>query len=194
LTAPKWFTDALALMDPLLSVRKSVVTSHWVIERKAVISADEIGILIRRRDRIHRWITTPHTAEQKDQIHKNRKEWQSLCDEVESAQRGKRIISRPRVLNQEVYNDICKADIRRYGGHARFSTDMERAEEKREEDQERMLSNKRKAMSAEVYDMLGFMHRKKGTELDHGHQDLGYLLHGRHTKPDDAPLVTLSDF
>lgn len=194
MTAPKWFTDALALIDPLLSVRKSIVTSHWVIERKGVITTDEIGILIRRRDRLHRWITNPHTAEQKEQIHKNRQGWQSLCDEVESAQHGKRIICRPRALNQEVYNGICKSDLQRYGGFARFCTEIEQAEEKHEADQERMLSNKRQAMSAEVYDILGFLHRRKGTQLDQGEQDLKFMLHGRHTKPDDKPLVQLTDF
>ena len=150
--------------------------------------------MIRRRDRIHRWITTPHTAEQKDQIHKNRKAWQDLCDQVASAEQQKRIIARPRVLNQEVYNAICKADLQRYGGFAQFATELEQDEERREADQERILSNKRQALSAEVFDILSFLHRKRGTKLDQGEQDLKYLLHGRHTSPEEGPLVTLTDF
>lgn len=191
--APKWFTDAIALLDPLLSVRKSVVTSHWVVERKAVIPASEIQILIRRRDRMWRWITSP-TTEQKEQIHKNRVAWQNLCDEVESAQHGKRVICRPRWLDQTVYNGLCQSDIQRYGGFARFCTELEQEEERIEADQERMQSNKRVAMNAEVYDILNFLNRKKGSELDNGHQDLKYLLHGRHTAEGDAPLISLTDF
>jgi hypothetical protein len=49
-------------------------------------------------------------------------------------------------------------------------------------------------MNAEVYDILNFLNRKKGSELDNGHQDLKYLLHGRHTQQGDAPLISLTDF
>ena len=82
---------ALGILDPLLSVRRSVVTSHWVIERNAVILESEVATIIRRRDRMWKWINFP-TEAQKEQIHQNRKEWQSLMDEVESAQRQKRVI------------------------------------------------------------------------------------------------------
>ena len=191
--APQWFIRALTTMDPLLSVRKSIVTSHFVIERKAVIADTEIETLRRRRDRIWKWINHPK-PEQKDQIHANRKEWQSLTDEVCSAEQHKRVICRPRWLDQAVYNSLCQSDFQRYGGAARYCTEMEQEEERMEAEQERILSNKRRALNAEVYDMLEFMHRKRSSELGNGQQDMKYLLHGKHTAPGDAPVVTLTDF
>lgn len=191
--APKWFVAALSQMDPLLSLRRSIVTSHWVIERKAVIVDSEIDTLRRRRDRMWRWINHPNQT-QKEQLHKNRKEWQSLADEVCSAEQQKRIICRPRTLDQKVYNDLCQADFQRYGGFARYCTQLEQEEERLEAEQERILSNKRQAMNAEVFDILSFLNRKRGAALDHGHQDLKFLLHGRHTGEGDKPVVQLSDF
>src|ERR1700677_4914733 len=105
---PAWFVRAIGIMDPMLSVRRSIVTNHWVIERKGVFVGSEIETMKRRRDRIYRWITFPNET-QKQQLHKNRVEWQSLVDEVESAEHGKRVIGRPRVLNQQVYDDLCKS-------------------------------------------------------------------------------------
>jgi len=180
-------------MDPLLSVRKSIVTSHWVIERKAVILGSEIDTLRRRRDRFARWIAYPN-EEQKVQLHKNRKEYQSLCDEVYSAEQQKRVIVRPRQLNQKVYDDLCQADIRRYGGYARFATKIEQDEERLEADQERVLSNKRQAFNAEVFDMLSFLRRKRLTAMDHDKDDMKYLLHGKHTAEGEGPVIRLTDF
>ena len=191
--APEWFVKALANMDPLLSIRPSIVTSHWVIERKAVILGSEIETLRRRRDRIRRWLNCPNENQRK-QIKKNRKEWESLVDEVCSAEQQKRVICRPRWLDQQVYNSLCQSDFQRYGGFARYCTELEQEEERLEAEQERILSNKRQAMNAEVFDILSFLHRKRGAAMDHGHDDLKYLLHGRHTQPEDKPLITLSDF
>lgn len=191
---PAWFIKSIGILDPLLSVRKSIVTSHWVIERTGYITASELATLIRRRDRTYRWITYPN-EDQKKQIHQNRLQWQSLMDEVESAQHGKRIISRPRVLNQGVYDDLCKSDIRRYGGHARFSTKLEQEEERREADQERQADNRRRAFNGEVFDMMDFVYRKRANLLDHGEdKDLKYLLHGKRTQQGDEPIIRLTDF
>ena len=191
--APEWFSKALATLDPLLSIRKSIITSHWVLERKGIILGSEIETLRRRRDRMWRWVNFPNEMQKRD-LHKNRKEWQSLVDEVYSAEQQKRIICRPRELNQKVYNDLCQADFQRYGGFARYCTQMEQEEERLEAEQERILSNKRQALNAEVFDMLSFLHRKRGAMLDQGHQDFRYLLHGRHTKEGDGPVVSLADF
>jgi hypothetical protein len=190
---PAWFVRALTQMDPLLSIRRSIVSEHWVIERKAVIVGTEIETLRRRRDRIYRWITSPNEVQRKNMT-ANKKEWQSLVDEVDSAERQKRIICRPREINQQVYNDLCNSDIQRYGGFARFCTEIERREEREEAEAERVLSNRRQAMNAEVYDMMDFLYRKRGSLLDHGHDDLKYLLHGRHTRPGDKPVIQLADF
>jgi hypothetical protein len=187
---------SLAILDPLLSVRDSVVTSHWVIERKAVILPSEIETLKRRRDRIYRWITFPNET-QKAQIHQNRKAWQSLVDEVESAERGKRVIARPRTLNQEVYDGLCRSDFRRYGGAARFCTELEQEEERLEAEAERVMSNKRTAFNAECYDIMNFLERRKSDAMANRPEaelDLRYLLHGKHTKSTDSPLIQLSDF
>ena len=189
---PQWFIKALGVMDPMLSVRKSIVTSHWVIERKGIFVDSEIATLRRRRDRMWRWINHPN-ALQKEQIHQNRKEWQSLMDEVESAEHQKRIICRPRVLNQAVYNDLCSSDLRRYGGYARYCTDIEREEERLDAERERVLANKRSVMHAEVYDILEFLNRKKGAMLDRNEQDLNYLLHGKRTTESTKPHITLTD-
>lgn len=191
---PSWFTRLLAQMDPLLSVRRSIVTNHWVIERKGVILGSEIETLRRRRDRFYKWITWPATPEQREQLHKNRKEWQSLSDEVVSAEQQKRVICRPRTINRQVYDDLCSADIQRYGGFARFCTETEQHEERLEADQERVLSNRRKAFNAEVFDMLSFLRRKRLTALDHQKDDWKYLLHGKHSQEGDGPIVVLTDF
>jgi hypothetical protein len=193
MSVPQWFMKAISSLDPLLSVRRSVVTSHYVIERKAVILPSEVETLRRRRDRIYRWITFPNDN-QKKQLHQNRMAWQSLQDEVASAECGKRIICRPRVLNQQVYNDLCASDMKRYGGAARYCTQLEQEEERREADLERMASNKRQAMNAEIYDMMHFLDRKKSDAMANGNQDMQYLLHGRHSKPGDAPVIQLTDF
>ena len=187
---------SLSILDPLLSVRDSVVTSHWVIERVGVISSGEVETLKRRRDRIYRWITFPN-EEQKKQLHKNRVAWQSLCDEVASAERGKRVIVRPRALNQEVYDGLCRSDFRRYGGAARYCTELEQEEERRDAEIERVNSNKRMAMNAEIYDVMQFLERKRSDAMANRPEselDLSYLLHGRHSKPGDKPLIQLSDF
>ena len=193
---PEWFVRSLSILDPLLSIRDSVVTSHYVIERKAVILNSEVETLRRRRDRIYRWITFPNET-QKKQIHANRQAWQSLCDEVDSAERGKRVIVRPRALTQEVYEGLCRSDFRRYGGAARFCTEMEQEEERIDAENERILSNKRMAFNAECYDIINFLERKKSDAMANRPEselDLSYLLHGKHSKPGDAPLVQLSDF
>ena len=191
---PAWFVKAIGIMDPLLSVRRSIITEHWVIERRAVILGSEIETLRRRRDRIRRWITSPNATQQKN-LEKNRKEWESLVDETASAEQQKRIICRPVVINQQVYNDLCNSDFQRYGGFARYCTDVEQDEERREAEMERIMSNKRQAFNAEVYDILNFLSRRRSSELHHGHDDdLRFLLHGKHSKPGDKPLVQLSDF
>ena len=189
---PQWFVKAIGILDPLLSVRKSIITSHWVIERKAVILETEIDTIKRRRDRMYKWITYPN-ARQKEQIHQNRKEWQSLVDEADSAERQKRVICRPRVLNQGVYDDLCTSDFRRYGGYARYCTELEQEEERREAEVERILENKRRVVHSEVYDILKFLQDKKGALLDRNEQDLHYMLHGTRTTENTAPHIILSD-
>ena len=189
---PQWFVKAIGILDPLLSIRHSIVTSHWVIERKAVILESEVETIRRRRDRMWKWINYPNER-QKEQIHQNRKEWQSLVDEADSAERQKRVICRPRVLNQGVYDGLCNSDFRRYGGYARYCTELEQEEERREAEVERILENKRRVVHSEVYDILKFLQDKKGALLDRNEQDLHYMLHGTRTTENTAPHIVLAD-
>jgi hypothetical protein len=189
---PAWFVKAIGLLDPLLSIRHSLVTSHWVIERQGIILDTEVQTIKRRRDRMWKWINYPN-ARQKEQIHQNRKEWQSLVDEADSAERQKRVICRPRVLNQGVYDDLCQSDFRRYGGYARYCTQMEQEDERRDAEIERLLENKRKVVHGEVYDILKFLRDKKGSLLDHNEQDLNYLLHGKRSTENTTPHIVLAD-
>ena len=157
-------------------------------------SISAVASTLANQDPVH--ITFPNET-QKKQIHANRQAWQSLCDEVDSAERGKRVIVRPRALTQEVYEGLCRSDFRRYGGAARFSTEMEQEEERIDAENERILSNKRTAFNAECYDIINFLERKKSDAMANRPEselDLSYLLHGKHSKPGDAPLVQLSDF
>lgn len=193
---PAWFVRAIGILDPLLSVRRSEVSSHWVIERKAAVPASETATLIRREARIWRWINFPN-EDQKKNLHKNRVAWQAIHDEVAAARAGKRVVCRPRTLTQQVYNDLCASDIRGYGGFARFCTDMEAEEERVEAEAERVTSNKRQAMNGEVYSILNFLDRKRFDAISNRPEselDLKYLLHGKHTQPGDGPLIQLTDF
>ena len=192
MTPPEWFAKAVGILDPLINIRRSVVTNHWVLERKAVILDSEVQTIRRRRDRIWKWINFPNER-QKEQIHQNRKEWNSLMDEVESAERQMRVICRPRELSQAVYNDLCQSDYRRYGGYARFCTQLEQEEERREAEIERIMENKRKVVHSEVYDILKFLQDKKGSLLDRNEQDLNYLLHGKRTTEETKPHIVLAD-
>ena len=190
--APEWFVKAVGILDPLINIRRSIVTNHWVLERKAVILDSEIQTIRRRRDRMWKWINYPNER-QKEQIHQNRKEWQSLVDEADSAERQKRVICRPRVLNQGVYDGLCNSDFRRYGGYARYCTELEQEEERREAEVERILENKRRVVHSEVYDILKFLQDKKGALLDRNEQDLHYMLHGKRSTENTTPHIVLSD-
>lgn len=193
MNAPQWFVRALSTLDPLLRVRWGNVRAHWVIERKGIIPAQELEILIRRERRLWRWITTPAPAQQ-DAIHKNRITWMNVAEELDSARRGYRVICMPTVLNNQVYHDLCRSDFQRYGGFARFCDELEAQETFAENDAERQLTNKRQAMNGEVYDIMQFLNRKRGSAMEAGRTDLNYLLHGKQSPEGDKPLLTLAEF
>jgi len=189
---PQWFVRALENLDPLLRVRWGQVRAHWVIERKGVIPAQEIETLQRRERRLFGWITYPN-PKQVEAIHKNRITWMNVAEELASARRGYRVICMPTVLNNQVFTDLCRSDFQRYGGFARFCDQMEAEEAFAENDAERQLANKRRAMNGEVYDIMNFLNRKKSDAMENGHTDLNYLLHG--TQGEGAkPVLTLAEF
>lgn len=188
---PAWFTRALGILDPLLEVRRSTAAPRWVIARRAAIPFTEIDLLRKRDKRLREWIADPTKA---DVLAKNKKTWHSVHDELVSAEAGSRVICTPNVLNQEVYNDLCRADMQRYGGYARFCDAIEAEELKQDVAAERTSQNRRNAFNAEVYDIMSFLMRKRAVAEDHGEKDLKYLLHGQRTQPGEAPLIQLTDF
>jgi hypothetical protein len=48
-------------------------------------------------------------------------------------------------------------------------------------------------MHSEVFEILRFLHDKKGSLLDNNEQDLNYLLHGKRTTEETKPHIVLAD-
>lgn len=188
---PAWFSKSLTVLDSQLRVRRSHATDRWVIDRKGFVPGTELEILRRRCDRLYSWLSDPNKVADRGT---NLKTWKSVKDEMDSAETGYRVICTPTDLNPGVFNDLCQADMQRYGGYARFCDAIEADEAKAELEQERTTSNKRVAMNAEVFDVLNFLGRKRAVAEDSHETDLRYMLHGKRTQPGDAPLITLTDF
>lgn len=186
---PVWFTKALSILDSQLRVRRSKAAPRWVIERKGVVPGTELELLRRRSARLYAWLSDPSKAKDLD---KNTKTWKSVKDELDSAEAGHRVVCTPNDLNVEVYNDLCRADMQRYGGYARFCDAIEAEENAQEINAARMETNRHLAFNSEVCDILSFMDRKRA--VAHKGKDLNYWLHGKKTQPGDAPLIQLTDF
>lgn len=190
-----WFVRALNLLDPLLRVRWGSAPAMWVIDRKAVIPDHELHYLRRKDDQAWKNCQPENIPvdSKQDEIHKRRMRWQSVHEELVSAEDGRRVLFTTKVLNQTTYDWICQSDIKRYGGYARFADAVEAEEDRLQADHERVMENKRLAMNAEVYDIINFLRRKRAVAMDNNEQDLKYLLHGTRTKEGDKPLVQLTD-
>lgn len=191
----EWFVSAIAILDPLLRVRWSEATSNYVIDRKAVLGPTELYYL--RKKEAGLWFNcqaqnlpadTPNSK-----LTEYRMKWISIKAELESAEDSRRVIFIAKQLTKEHYNYLCTSDIKRYGGYARFADNLEAEESRAEADKERVMENKRNAMHAEVYDMMDFLHRKKGAYLDANCTDMHLMLHGRPKTPESEPLVRLTD-
>lgn len=186
---PVWFTKALSILDSQLRVRRSQAAERWVIERKGFVPLTEIEILRRRTARLYTWLSDPNKA---NDLVKNTATWKSVKDELDSADAGYRVICTPNDLNTDVYNDLCRSDMQRYGGFARFCDEVEAKEAKDDLEAERVMTNKHLAFGNEVFDILRFMENKRA--VAHQGKDLNWWLHGKTTQPGDAPLIQLTDF
>ena len=191
--APEWFVNMLNAFDSDLSVRWGNVVGQWVIERKGVIGQSEIAFLRRRMERAGRYASSPPPKAKPADVQKHYKTWQGTSEELDAALRGKRIILFTHTLSPQLLDALGMADIKRYGGYARFADELEAAEDRKEADAERQLANKRNAYNKEVWGMLDHIWRKHEDSLLNGERDMGKLLHGRRTEPGSAPLIQLSD-
>jgi len=195
-TAPQWFRRAIEILDPLLRVRWSDASGVWVIDRLSVLTIKEVQDLKKREAGLFKAMQ-PHNIPADARptlIHDRRQKWMETKDELDSALDRRRIICKPTVLTNEVYNALCMSDIKAYGGYARFADKIEEDEEREARDKQRIEDNKMSAMNHEVFDMLDWLHRKRGSALDNNEQDMRYMLHGKRTQKEDAPLIQLAEF
>lgn len=193
-TPPQGFRRALQILDSLLDVHWGAVIGQWVIDRKAVIPDSEIEFLRRRKARTKNFVNNPPENATPSQRQKHLDTWKQVSEELASARKGRRVIIFAKELSPQIYNDLCAADIKRYGGYARFADELERKEERAEQEAERVLANKRHAMNQEIADQVHFLWRRRETDLLHGNRDMRQMLHGRKTTPDSTPLIQLTDF
>jgi len=193
-TPPQGFVRSLQLMDSLLDVRWGEAIGQWVIDRKAFIPDSEIQFLRRRKARIKALVQKSPKEMSAAQKQKVLDLWKQISEELASARKGRRVIVFTKFLSPEIYNELCRRDISRYGGYARFADELERKEENAEAEAERILGNKRHAMNQEIADQVHFLWRRRETDLLHGNRDLRQMLHGKKTTPDSEPLIKLTDF
>jgi hypothetical protein len=170
-TPPKFFVDLLAGLDPLLRVRWGSIIGSWVIDRQAFIPLTEKDFLSKRYARAIR-ITAAEPTEKNISIR------DGVGEELQSARDNRRVIFFCNRLDQEIYEQICAADIRRYGGYSRLADEIEEQERKAEAAKAKRHSETNIDMWKESYDQLSFLQRKRQTELLNGEQDLKKLLHG----------------
>lgn len=178
---PEAFLRCLQHMDPLLSVRWGSHVEQWVIERKAVIAEKETYWLKRRAARMDKKVNAGSaTAEDKTSLI-------GVLEELDSAADNKRVVLFARSLTDSIYNQLCLADIQKYGGYSRYCDELERQEEAREQDTERQLSNERIARWKEAAGVIKFLDDKRSTMLDHGCRDVAQMLGTKDYLPKALP-------
>lgn len=193
-TPPQGFRRSLQLLDDQLDMHWGEAIHQWVIDRKAYIPQTEIEFLRRRKARAKAYFTNPPAGATPSNIEKHRKVWEGVSEELASARKGRRVIVFAKDLTVDIFNSLCAADIKRYGGYARFADELERKEERADIEAERVLGNKRHAMNLEIADQVHFLWRKRETDLLHGNRDMRQMLHGQKSTPDSGPLIQLTDF
>jgi len=192
--APQWFTRALEILDPLLRVRWSDVSAKWVIDRRAVLTQEEMRGLEKRESGLRLAMNNIPSDAPENRIHELRIKWMDVKDEYDSAREVRRVVMKPDVLTEKTYHMLCRSDIVGYGGYARFADDLEASEDKARADSERVWDNKCDARDKEANSMLEFVLRKKQVLLNERCMDMRRLLHGVHSKPTDGPLIQVTDF
>lgn len=184
----KNFLTMLEILDPLLSVRWGEIIGQFVIERKAHIPLSEIQFLERRSARLKRFVLGFGTDTNNTKFRRTYDAYVGTSEEFLSAKAGRRVILFAPELTDSVYNQLCAADMQRYGGYSRYADEIEAKEMAAEADRERIWENERKAMNGEVYDMLNHIWSHKETQLLDGQKNMQKLLHGR-IKDTDEPLI-----
>jgi hypothetical protein len=187
-TPSKGFLRSLEILDPLLSIRWGEVIGQWVIQREARIPDTEMEFLKNRRERLRRFVMGFGTDTENVKYRRTLNAYVGVCEEHESAKVGKRVILFTPDLNPKVYDMLCAADMRNYGGYARYADELEAKEIAAEKDRDRIWENERKALHGEVYDQLNFIWKRKETQLLDGERNMQKLLHGR-IKDSDEPLI-----
>lgn len=172
---PESFSRALTTLDPLLRVRWGNVICQWVIDRTGVIGPEEMSFLRRRSARLDGWIRSgTNTKPETISAHKG------VTEEYLSASEGRRVILFCKELSAAVYNDLCAADIRRYGGYSRLADEIEKAEAKAEEAKRKDEENRGLIVASETADIVNFLSRKRETKLLSGERRLSVLLGSEH--------------
>ena len=188
-TAPEWFERSLKLYDAELAVRWGEKIGQWCIERTAVITPDEIGYMRKRKLRTKAFVNSPPRTASPASIAQHLRLWLQLSEELAAARLNRRIIVFVRELAPPVFDLLAAADIKRYGGYARFADELEKAEARKESDAERILANKRNAYNKEIWGMLDHIWRKKEDKLLNGERSMPKLLGLR----EDEPIIQLTD-
>lgn len=170
------YVSMLQLMDPLLSVRWGGTIEQWVVERKAMIPDYEITYLRNRRDRTARWIREGRNKDKKAEWARVQSTHKELVEEYGSAMAGKRVIRFSTALDNRLYNELCMADIKRYGGYSRLADEWDKQDEKEDAETARAQREEGIAKGKEVYDILNFLERKRTDQLLNGERDLKKLL------------------
>jgi hypothetical protein len=178
---PEAFLRCLQHMDPLLSVRWGPFVEQWVVERKAIFSDKEVFWLKRRTERLDRKFNAGNAteAEKTTRI--------GCLEDLASSENGCRVVLFAKTLNDHIYNQLCLSDITKYGGYSRYCDELERAEDAREKDTERQLSNERVARWKEAAGIIRFLDDKRSTMLDHGCRDVAQMLGTKDYMPKTLP-------
>jgi len=191
----EWFVKSIGSLDPLLRVRWSDATAQYVIDRVAVLNQSELYYLRKKEAGLWFQCQAQNLPVDKDTniLHQKRIKWLGIKAELESAEDGRRVIFTTKELTPKTYDYLCASDIRNYGGYARFADDLEAEESRAESERQRVAENKNNVVHGEVYDMMNFLHRKKGAYLDRNCTDMHLMLHGKPKTPESEPLIKLAE-
>jgi hypothetical protein len=85
-------------------------------------------------------------------------------------------------LDAKVFDAVCHADIRRYGGWSRYADHLDEQDRLAEELAERRAAAVRDDLHRESWEKIEFLERNRGAQLEAGERDLQFLLDGYRTK------------
>jgi hypothetical protein len=188
ISPPEWFERALTIYDSALHVRWGEKLNQWCIERDAVITPTEIEYMRKRKSRAKSFFNSPPENATRAQIEQQGQLWSQLSEELAAARLNRRIIIFVKQLASPVFDLLAAADIKRYGGYARFADELEHAEAKKEAEADRQLANKRHAYNQEVWGMMDYIWRKREDALLNGERDFAKLVDSK-----EPSQITLTD-